>query len=79
MILEKAVEGLVGANLFAPTNAMQHHEAMWDFLPTAFSRMIVLDTHIWVNWILCGDAALTLAVVGAAKMKNREGHYANTR
>jgi hypothetical protein len=25
--------------------------------------MIVLDTHIWVNWILGGDAALSPAVV----------------
>jgi len=27
--------------------------------------MILLDTHIWVNWILKGDAALPTAVVDA--------------
>lgn len=33
--------------------------------------MIVLDTHIWVNWILGGDAALTPAVVQAMRKENR--------
>ena len=27
--------------------------------------MIILDTHIWVNWILGGDAALTPTIVNA--------------
>ncbi len=25
--------------------------------------MIILDTHIWVNWILGGDASLTPLIV----------------
>lgn len=33
--------------------------------------MIVLDTHIWVNWILGGDAALTPAVVDAMQKEGR--------
>lgn len=33
--------------------------------------MIVLDTHIWVNWILGGDAALSPAVVFAMQNENR--------
>lgn len=33
--------------------------------------MIVLDTHIWVNWILGGDAALTPAVVNAMQTESR--------
>jgi PIN domain nuclease of toxin-antitoxin system len=33
--------------------------------------VIVLDTHIWVNWILGGDAALTPAVVQAMRKENR--------
>lgn len=33
--------------------------------------MIVLDTHIWVKWILGGDAALTPAVVAAMQMERR--------
>lgn len=33
--------------------------------------MIVLDTHIWVNWILGGDAALSPAVVVAMQSENR--------
>jgi PIN domain nuclease of toxin-antitoxin system len=32
--------------------------------------MIILDTHIWVNWILGGDAALTPAVVNAMKKES---------
>ena len=32
--------------------------------------MIVLDTHIWVNWILGGDAALTPAVVDAMQAES---------
>lgn len=35
--------------------------------------MIVLDTHIWVNWILGGDTALSPAIVDA--MRN-ESHLA---
>ncbi len=35
--------------------------------------MIVLDTHIWVNWILGGDTALSPAIVDA--MQN-ESHLA---
>ena len=30
--------------------------------------MIVLDTHIWVNWILGGEAALTPAIVDAMQL-----------
>ena len=33
--------------------------------------MIVLDTHIWVNWILGGEAALTPAIVDAMQKENR--------
>ena len=33
--------------------------------------MIVLDTHIWVNWILGGDAALSPAVVAAMQRESR--------
>lgn len=33
--------------------------------------MIVLDTHIWVNWILGGDAALTPAIVDAMQKESR--------
>jgi len=32
--------------------------------------MIVLDTHIWVNWILGGDAVLTPAVVDAMQTES---------
>jgi PIN domain nuclease of toxin-antitoxin system len=32
--------------------------------------MILLDTHIWVNWILKGDAALPPAVVDAMQEEN---------
>jgi hypothetical protein len=34
--LKKTIDGMVGANLFVPTNAIQHHEAMRDSPPTAF-------------------------------------------
>lgn len=33
--------------------------------------MIVLDTHIWVNWILGGEAALSPFVVTAMQSENR--------
>jgi len=33
--------------------------------------MYVLDTHIWVNWILGGDTALTPDVVDAMQMRWR--------
>lgn len=33
--------------------------------------MIVLDTHIWVNWILGGEAALTPSIVDAMQRENR--------
>ncbi len=33
--------------------------------------MIILDTHIWVNWILGGEAALPLAIVDAMQKENR--------
>ena len=33
--------------------------------------MILLDTHIWVNWILKGDAALATAVVDAMQAELR--------
>lgn len=33
--------------------------------------MILLDTHIWVNWILSGDDALTPAVVQAMQEESR--------
>ena len=33
--------------------------------------MIVLDTHIWVNWILGGEAALTPAIVSAMQQESR--------
>ncbi len=33
--------------------------------------MIVLDTHIWVNWILGGDTALAPAVVDAMQKESR--------
>lgn len=33
--------------------------------------MIVLDTHIWVNWILGGEAALTPAIVNAMQQESR--------
>lgn len=39
--------------------------------------MMVLDTHIWVNWMLGGEAR-TLAVNSAAAAK-KGGLYANTR
>jgi PIN domain nuclease of toxin-antitoxin system len=32
--------------------------------------MIVLDTHIWVNWILGGEAALTPAIVDAMRQES---------
>lgn len=32
--------------------------------------MIILDTHIWVSWILGGDAALTPAVVDAMQKES---------
>lgn len=32
--------------------------------------MIVLDTHIWVNWILAGEAALTPAIVNAMQQES---------
>lgn len=32
--------------------------------------MIVLDTHIWVNWILGGNAALTPVVVDAMQKES---------
>jgi PIN domain nuclease of toxin-antitoxin system len=35
--------------------------------------MIVLDTHVWVNWIMGGDAALTPAVVDAMQKESRLG------
>jgi hypothetical protein len=40
---------------------------------------IILDNHVWVNWILDGDAVLTPVVIGGAMAKSREVHYANTR
>ena len=33
--------------------------------------MIILDTHIWVNWILGGEAALHPAIVDAMQKENR--------
>lgn len=33
--------------------------------------MIVLDTHIWVNWILGGAAALPPTVIAAIQFENR--------
>jgi PIN domain nuclease of toxin-antitoxin system len=33
--------------------------------------MIVLDTHIWVNWILGGESALTPAIVDAMQKESR--------
>ena len=33
--------------------------------------MIVLDTHIWVSWVLGGDAALTPAIVQAMQKESR--------
>jgi PIN domain nuclease of toxin-antitoxin system len=33
--------------------------------------VIVLDTHIWVNWILGGDAALSPAVILAMQKESR--------
>jgi len=33
--------------------------------------MIVLDTHIWVNWILVGEAGLTPAIVDAMQQESR--------
>jgi len=33
--------------------------------------MIILDTHIWVNWILGGDAALTPAIVNAMQKERQ--------
>jgi PIN domain nuclease of toxin-antitoxin system len=33
--------------------------------------MIILDTHIWVNWILGGEAALPPAIVDAMQKENR--------
>lgn len=33
--------------------------------------MIVLDTHIWVKWILGGDAALAPAIIDAMQKENR--------
>jgi len=32
--------------------------------------MIILDTHIWVNWIMGGNAALTSAVVDAMQKES---------
>ena len=32
--------------------------------------MIVLDTHIWVNWILGGEAALTPAIIEAMQKES---------
>jgi PIN domain nuclease of toxin-antitoxin system len=33
--------------------------------------MIILDTHIWVNWILGGDTALTPTIVYAMQKEKR--------
>lgn len=33
--------------------------------------MIVLDTHIWVNWIIGGNAVLPLSLVNAMQAENR--------
>ncbi len=33
--------------------------------------MIILDTHIWVNWIMSGNTALTPAVVDAMQKESR--------
>jgi hypothetical protein len=33
--------------------------------------MIVLDTHIWVNWILGGDSALSPEIVFAMQKESR--------
>jgi len=33
--------------------------------------MIVLDTHIWVNWILGGEAALPASIVEAMQAETR--------
>lgn len=33
--------------------------------------MIILDTHIWVNWIMGGNTALTPAVVDAMQKESR--------
>ena len=33
--------------------------------------MIVLDTHIWVNWIVGGDAALSPSVIAAMQSETR--------
>lgn len=32
--------------------------------------MIILDTHIWVNWILGGEAVLPPAIVDAMQKEN---------
>jgi PIN domain nuclease of toxin-antitoxin system len=33
--------------------------------------MIVLDTHIWVNWIVGGDAALPASIMSAMQAEDR--------
>ena len=33
--------------------------------------MIILDTHIWVNWIVRGEAALPPAMAGAMQKEDR--------
>lgn len=33
--------------------------------------MIVFDTHIWINWILGGEDALTPAITDAMQQENR--------
>jgi len=33
--------------------------------------MIVLDTHIWVDWVIGGEAALPRSVVNAMQAENR--------
>ncbi|MEQ1669189.1 MAG: hypothetical protein ABL868_12120 [Sulfuriferula sp.] len=38
---------------------------MKPFMIMELSEMIVLDTHIWVNWIVGGNGALPQSVVNA--------------
>lgn len=33
--------------------------------------MIILDTHIWVDWIICGSDALPVPIVEAIQAENR--------
>ena len=40
--------------------------------------MIVLDTYIWVNWILGGEAALTPAIVEAMQKESNLAVSAQT-